>query len=759
MRNKKLLYIIFAFTIVFMFASIFVTVALTGGRDIEDFTDNDKTIFSVFVTLEIIDVIACFALALRISKISRAPTEQKKPSAYDKALMVRELVTAAIALVISIIASIIGLAVIKPLLTIDAAAIAFLIVTSVLIIMGLTSYLSTQLYVGSFNRKSNSEKVSFLYSHREHADRSASKLLRKLRVIYSVTGVYVCIILLLGLSFGILGATLELWSGTTMVCAAIIYSVISRIHLPVPKALFTEENGYVDESEFPEVYSVVNEAKDIIGVKGDIRIVLLAECTAGIRRFGDVISIQIGVILLGSTSREELKNIFLHEFAHLDEDGTPASRMNEHKWWLEERASRSNPLKKITGIFFRFPNNYFAVNHMLYSYASTISVEEKADRAMKLYGDPKYAGSSLLKLQYYELYCWEKGTYDTPAPLESEELRADLVKNELSSFKEQTEKRRDFWNRMIDVEIISRGATHPTIKMRLDALGHTDYTVNESSDSESYKREQIKATELLDSKIYDNRKDYYKEEREADYLEPKKTVEEWEVGGRQISHDEYREVIFALRALGRVTEASELCDRVIDELPDSASHYAHFIKGSTLLHSFDESGIVHIYHAIESNHNYIEEGMETIGQFCCLSGRQDDLDTYRRRVIELFDERERTFDALDSLSPKDNFTSEALPEGMHRGLLELVGSLSEHIDEVYLVRKIVSDDFFGSVVIVKTKDGTDEKTSRDVFNRIFLYLDSLDWEFTLFDFKHAPMNVIKKIPSSLIFDSKINNNI
>jgi hypothetical protein len=295
--------------------------------------------------------------------------------------------------------------------------------------------------------------------------------------------------------------------------------------------------------------------------------------------------------------------------------------------------------------------------------------------------------------------------------------------------------------------------------MRLDALGHTDYTVNESSDSESYKREQIKATELLDSKIYDNRKDYYKEEREADYLEPKKTVDEWEAGGRQISHDEYREVIFALRALGRVTEASELCDRVIDELPDSASHYAHFIKGSTLLHSFDESGIVHIYHAIENNHNYIEEGMETIGQFCCLSGRQDDLDTYRRRVIELFDERERTFDALDSLSPKDNFTSEALPEGMHTGLLELVGSLSEHIDEVYLVRKIVSDDFFGSVVIVKIKDGTDEKTSRDVFNRIFLYLDSLDWEFTLFDFKYAPMNVIKKIPSSLVFDSKINNNI
>lgn len=53
-----------------MFASIFVTVALTGGRDIENFTDNDKTIFSVFVILEIIDVVACFALALRIEMMN-----------------------------------------------------------------------------------------------------------------------------------------------------------------------------------------------------------------------------------------------------------------------------------------------------------------------------------------------------------------------------------------------------------------------------------------------------------------------------------------------------------------------------------------------------------------------------------------------------------------------------------------------------------------------------------------------------------------
>ena len=754
MRNKKLLYIIFAFTIIFMFASIFVTVALTGGRDIRDFTDTDKKIFSAFITLEIIDVIACFALAIRIGKISRAPIEQKKPSAYDKEMTVRQLILSAISLTLSIVFSVIGGAAVKPSLTIDTAAQIFLCIVGVLAVLGLLSHFLSNLYINRFNNKSNSEKVSFLYSHREDADRSASRLLKKLRVLYSLTNIYAVFIFILGLALALFSAALDLWPAFVFISSLVIYSAISRIPLPTPRALFTEENGYVKEDEFPELYSVVNEAKDTLGVKGEIRIVLLAECTAGIRRFGNIISIQVGAILLGSMSREELKNIFLHEFAHLGEDGTPASRMNNHMWWLEERANRRVPINKLIGIFFRFPNNLFALNHTLYTYASTIGVEEKADRAMKVYGDPRYAGSSLLKLQYYELYCWEKGSYDTPAILESEELKADLVKNELASFKEQMAKRRDFWNRMIDVEIISRGATHPTIKMRLDAIGHTDYTVNESTDSDGYKKEQIKAVELLDSKIYDNRKDHYAEEREADYLEPKRTVEEWEAGGREISHDEYREVIFSLRSLGRVTEASELCDRVIDELPDSANHYAHFIKGCTMLHSFDEGGIEHIYHAIENNHNYIEEGMEAIGQFCCLCGRQDDLDTYRRRVIELFDERERTFSALDNLGPKDNLISENLPEQIHSDLISLVDSMSDRIDEVYLVRKVVSDDFFGSVVILKLKDGADEKASRDVFNRIFLFLDSLDWQFTLFDYRNSPMNVIKKIPNSLIYGAK-----
>ena len=738
-----------------MFASIFITVALTGGRDIKDFTSDDKKIFSVFVVLEIIDVCSSFALAFAISKRSRLQAPKPpKPSPFEKALKRRELYIALIALAISSVFSALGALLIKGRLSGDGLALALLLTIITAGLSLLISYILAGIYVKNFNGKSNSAKLAFIYSHREHAERSAQRLLGKLQVILVFTRIYSAFIFLIGIAISILGASIGVLPFTVFVGGLVIFGVICRIRLATPKELFSEDNGYVSESDFPELYALAEEVAVTLGIKGEIKIALIADFTAGIRRFNDIISIQIGSLVLGVMSKEELRSIFLHEFAHLCEEGTPASKVAHHSWWLDERGTNPNSLSNITDIFFRFADAHFGFNYMLYMYASTIGIEEKADRAMREYGDPAYAGSSLLKLQYYELYCWEKGSYDTPSLLASEELKADLVKNELSGFREQTEKRRDFWNKMIDVEILSRSATHPTVKMRLDALGHKDYSIHESVDSDEYKNEQIKGVEYLDNKIYENRKDQYKSERESDYLEPLATVEEWEKSGRPISHDEYREVVFALRALGRVSEADELCERVIDELPNAANHYAHFIRGCTLLHSFDESGIEHIYQAVESNHNYIEEGLHTIGQFCCISGRQDELDIYRKKVIELVDKQERTFAELDRITVRDKLTCEKLPDEMHNGLISLILTMKDQIDEVYLVRKIVSNDFFGSPVIVKLKDNTDDKTAREIFNRIFLHLDALDWEFSLFDARYVPMNVIKKVPSSLIYSGK-----
>ncbi|MBQ7343344.1 MAG: M48 family metalloprotease [Clostridia bacterium] len=756
MKKTKILYIALAVLIIYMFASIFVTVGLTGGRDIADFTDRDKTIFTVFAILEVFAVVLLFVVALSIRKASGAgPMPKPKLSPYDKALKKRDAATLGVSFAVSFIFALLGAILLKGRVSEDTLAIAFLVLVSVQALLLLGNYFTSSAYIKRFEARSHSEMAAFLYSHREHADRSAKRLLCKLRTLLVLTNVYTVLVALNGVALSFVSAGLGLWSFMTLLSTLVIYAAAARIRLPYPKVLFTKDNGYVDDAEFPELYSVAREAANILGVKGNIKIVILADCTAGIRRFGSNISIQIGAMLFATMSREELKNILLHEFAHLKNEEAPSSTVTEHYWWLTE-SGIGGALSKAADIFFKLPDTIYGINYSLYSYASTISAEEKADSAMREYGDPKYAGSSLLKLKYYELYSWEKGSYDTSASCISEELEANIVKEEFNGFKEQTEKRSDFWNKLIDVEIISRSATHPTIKMRLEAIGHTDYSIHESPDSDSYKSEQKKIIEHVDNNIYSIRKENYENERSEVYLEPLETVTKWEESDKEIG-DDYREIIFAYRQLGRVSEADALCERIINELPDSANHYAYFIKGCTLLHSFDESGIEYIYHAIESNHNYIEEGMQTIGQFCCISGRQDDLDVYRERVMTLMDEKKTKYSELERITPKDNLSSEKLPEELREGLLSLIGTMSDLIDEVYVVRKTITSDFFASVVIIKTKDGIDPKADNELFNKFFLYLDAQEWQFTLFDAKGVPMNIIKKIPLSLFYGEKDNS--
>ena len=39
-----------------------------------------------------------------------------------------------------------------------------------------------------------------------------------------------------------------------------------------------------------------------------------------------------------------------------------------------------------------------------------------------------------------------------------------------------------------------------------------------------------------------------------------------------------------------------------------------------MLYRYDERGMELIYRAMEQNGNYIEEGLNIIGNFCCLTG-------------------------------------------------------------------------------------------------------------------------------------------
>ena len=752
MKSKR--QIVFLFLLLaYMFGSIFATAALTGWREMRDFTTTDAYIFAVFAVLELAALVLLFRTAVIIGRANRAAgqIEATERTPYQKALARQNVRIYIVSLLSAFALELIGVVLLGSVMNESKMAAVALLFIGLIALLAVANVVVSKILYKHIVNKGRAQVMDFIYAHRNHANESALRLAKRLRALLCVTRVYTVIIALLGCTVALFSAKLSI---VAFLAAFPIYGALSRIPMKTPKELFVEDNGFIPREDWPEAYALADETAEAVGVKGDIILRLTADMDAGIRRYGDVISVSVGALLCNVMTREELRSIFLHEFAHLGSEAEGTLILQNHHTVLDDKMENPVFPYPLTSRIFTLIDVLYNLNFMLYTYASTISDEEKADGAMIKYGKSHYAGSSLLKLKYYELYKWEVGSYDTEPDCLSEKAEEHIVEREIAKFKERLSKRRSRWNELIDVEIISRAATHPTIKMRLCALGHTDYSVHESTDSDSYIAEQKRMMEYVDAHIYEARTEVYEDERREFYLDPLATVDGWKEAGEPITPDGYRDVIYNLRCLGRINEANALCDRVIEQLPDSANHYACFIKGCTLLHSFDEAGIEYIYRAIESNHNYIDEGMQTIGQFCCISGRQDELDTYRERVLKMAAEQDEKYSELDHITPKDNLTSEHLPEDIHNGLMAVIGAHSEVLSEVHLVRKIITADFFASVVAVKFKDGTENGTRGEVLDKFFAYLDTQDWQFTLFDTDDIPINAITKVPSARIYSDE-----
>jgi tetratricopeptide (TPR) repeat protein len=517
--------------------------------------------------------------------------------------------------------------------------------------------------------------------------------------------------------------------------------------------LFQEDEHYVSKDNYPLLYSLAQKAADVLHCSNKIRIAILDDFSAGIARVGDTYSIQIGVILLNTLSQDELYCILLHEFSHMVSENNSVNKERDYHTWVQQG---TNPhfLSGLTNSWFVYLDSLYSLQFGLYLYASSISIESAADSAMVKYGDAKAAASALLKLKCYELYSWEKGTYDEECHFKEETPRKDYLTQELNSFLNRLNLRKEAWINYASVEIMSRATTHPTVKMRLESLGITSLEVLENFASDSYITECKRALSYMDELLHNELIKEYDTTRTRLYMEPKELIESWELAGKPIKASEYSDIGFALRQLGRNSEALELYQQAISELStDAESCNARFFRGCFLLHQFDASGLVDIYCAIECNSNYIDEGLSIIGRFCCLTGNQDELNIYREKAIELAQRQKDVYSHIGTLTKNDHLSSEQLPDGMLDDILSYISTIDEgSINEIYLVRKTITEDFFTSAFVIRFNINISEKKKEEVMHKIFSYLDTCSsWQFSLFDFTELRDIKFVQIENSCVF--------
>ena len=143
-----------------------------------------------------------------------------------------------------------------------------------------------------------------------------------------------------------------------------------------------------------------------------------------------------------------------------------------------------------------------------------------------------------------------------------------------------------------------------------------------------------------------------------------------------------------------------------------------------------------------------------MGTFCCLTGREQELQAYRKFVTQMVQSNEDENRLANFLARGDNLTKETLPEGLLEEILAFIHSVDEDdlIENIYLVRKTISETFFTSAFIIRFDGGTDDDRD-EIMHKIFRYLDTypVEWQFSLFDHTDYPWIKFDKIEGSTVY--------
>ncbi len=611
-----------------------------------------------------------------------------------------------------------------------------------------------------FKKHLEKKPVTYLQNlylkHREQSGTAAKKKLKTLKLIKFINFIYGLLLFTCGCYIAYVSPYFikEISTAFPLLTVSSIYiaAFFTRLYLSNNKSYFKHDKTYVDEKDFPELYSLARKAANALGINNDIKISLLPECNSGIAKIGNTYSVQIGVILLDIINDDEIYNVLLHEFSHAANQAFYSNKLAHYNNWLGE----NNQLLigfPFSSHFFKGLDIAFAFNYDIYSYTISIWFETEADKSMVKFGNPQVAASVLLKLKYYELYDWQCEAYDFEPYYLPEKQNEKTITKTINQYKEFEKKYSSLWNECAEKEILSRSASHPTLKMRFETIGATEFKTIDSKKTDALEKESKKAVEFVEKLLIEERADEYDDLRNANYIEPSETIKSWEENGKEIIPETYHEIINSLRFIGRNDEALELCDRVIAELDSVASCYATYIKAIFLMRRFDESGIDLMYSVINNYSNYIQDGLSVIGYFCCITGNQEELDKYRTNAVNLAQLHKDEYSQLSVLNKGDRLSSENLPEELLTSILDYILQVSDNtIDNIYLVRKTISESLFTSVFIIKFNKDVETQVKYEVIDKIFNHLDTCsDWQFSLFDYVDVAKVKPEKIENSCVY--------
>ncbi len=507
----------------------------------------------------------------------------------------------------------------------------------------------------------------------------------------------------------------------------------------------------VPEGEMPHIREMAERAARAAGIKGHICLQTISDKDISVKRFGKTYLVFLGTRALAVASEEELYAAILREFVYYT-DPRIDRRARRYDCLASLGSAKPRGASWVFDLFFSPADVYMEWNTIFYKLAMSRKLDRMAADTILGKACARADLSMMAKQDMWDYFDHEWYTQITDSIFAHAEDPNAYEMACCDAYRRAMEQRYPVWRRMLGQKIPSAYYVGASLDEQCRLLGLTLDDIPEVPAFPS--PDTLIGRECLNPSLRSSRRaKHYEEIRQNDYFESLKTVTEWEASDRDQPAYELSAVLNAYHSLHRIRDVEALCDRILTEEPDFA--HAVYLKGLCRLQRYETTGIDDIYRAIDLNKNYMHDGFEQIETYCRLTGLEDELNALLRRRETVVNANAAEQNEAGILRATDRLVKETELDTELPAILAYMAEAGDGcIDRIYLVRKVISEDFFTSCFVIDFAPGTDESVKRTAYTTIFHYLDAAEWQYSLLIYNRDTEAAVKRVPDSLIWERR-----
>ena len=545
-----------------------------------------------------------------------------------------------------------------PVLT-NFATPLYLILLAITISLAIFNCVKGSAFAKKINNMSATERESFSLSFKNKIENDYAEAEKRVNKAINAFNLYKIAVLLLffALSFSI-GFSLLYHQSFVLILIIFFAFGVAYSFIAVQKNT-PDKKLFIDKKQFEKIFSIINRASEQVGFNGKINVIAVnGGISIAIKSEKEVIiALQSEIVAL--LTEEELYSVMLHEFAHYKNQDTH-SRF-KFTSFIESNDFDSTNIPLLASGKALFLNGLLQpilLNVATFEVISSRNKEQIADQFVKTQNCEQAFINATAKVQLFAIYgehSWKEITFDV---YENEQPITDYCQRNLACFYKKVGQYGDKWHFTLKNELPARIDSHPTLAMRMNALGVSEYQTDFNRPNGDYFNEQEKLLEKGSQLSVEfgfpknGKTDVYKAVRQTAYFERKAVMKKYDEADSEWGNLSVSELIECAQAFLYIDDqkAEKILREVIEK---SNSSFACYLLGCLYAREYNDE-CIELFKRASVDSTATIEAYSQLGKYALKTGNQPLLDEYRAIVAKKSQNAEENLQ--QTLFTKDGLT-------------------------------------------------------------------------------------------------------